>query len=93
MQIPLLIKTERPNPLMLFDVAQLYVLKQEIAEVGTEEQVADNVIGTGRYKFVEQVKEDHIDLAQTKITGAKFRLLRMYVSVLLQMKQPEPLPC
>lgn len=57
------IKTERPNPLMLFDVAQLYVLKQEIAEVGTEEQVADNVIGTGRYKFVEQVKEDHIDLA------------------------------
>ena len=57
------IKTERPNPLMLFDVAQLYVLKQEIAEVGTAEQVADNVIGTGRYKFVEQVKEDHIDLA------------------------------
>ena len=57
------IKTEKPNPLMLFDVAQLYVLKQEIAEVGTEEQVADNVIGTGRYKFVEQVKEDHIDLA------------------------------
>ena len=57
------IKTEKPNPLMLFNVAQLYVLKQEIAEVGTEEQVADNVIGTGRYKFVEQVKEDHIDLA------------------------------
>ena len=57
------IKTETPNPLMLFNVAQLYVLKQEIAEVGTEEQVADNVIGTGRYKFVEQVKEDHIDLA------------------------------
>ena len=27
------IKTERPNPLMLFNVAQLYVLKQEIAEV------------------------------------------------------------
>ena len=57
------IKTEKPNPIMLFDVAQLYVLKQEVAEAGTEEQVADNVIGTGRYKFVEQVKEDHIDLA------------------------------
>lgn len=57
------IKTTKPNPVMLFDVAQLYVLKQENAEVGTEEQVADNVVGTGRYKFVEQVKEDHIDLA------------------------------
>ena len=57
------IKTTTPNPVMLFDVAQLYVLKQENAEVGTEEQVADNIVGTGRYKFVEQVKEDHIDLA------------------------------
>ena len=50
------IKTERPNPLMLFDVAQLYVLKQEIAEVGTEEQVAHQAGGfrshiSGRRKW------------------------------------------
>lgn len=56
------ITTSTPNPLMLFHVSQLYVLKKENVEGKTEEEIAANVIGTGRYKFVEQVKEDHIDL-------------------------------
>lgn len=56
------IKTEKPNPLMLFNVAQIYILKKENVEGKTEEEIAANVVGTGRYKFVEQVKEDHIDM-------------------------------
>ncbi len=47
---------------MLFNVAQIYVLKQENVEGKTEEEISDVVIGTGRYKFVEQVKEDHLDM-------------------------------
>ena len=42
--------------------AVIYVLKQENVEGKTEEEISDVVIGTGRYKFVEQVKEDHLDL-------------------------------
>lgn len=56
------IKTTTINPLMLFDIAQLYVLKKENVEGKTEEEISDTVVGTGHYKFVEQVKEDHIDL-------------------------------
>ena len=56
------ITTDTPNPLMLFHVAQIYVLKQENVEGKTEEEISDVVVGTGRYKFVEQVKEDHLDL-------------------------------
>ena len=56
------ITTKTPNPLMLFNVAQIYVLKQENVEGKTEEEISDVVIGTGRYKFVEQVKEDHLDM-------------------------------
>ncbi|MBT9779097.1 ABC transporter substrate-binding protein [Clostridium sp. MCC353] len=56
------IKTNQLNPIMLFSVAQIYILKKENIEGKTEEEIAANVCGTGRYKFVEQVKEDHIDL-------------------------------
>lgn len=59
----IVITTKTTNPLMLFDVAQLYVLKRENVEGKTEEEISDVVDGTGRYKFVEQVKEDHLDLA------------------------------
>lgn len=55
-------KTNTLNPLMLFDLAQIYILKKENIEGKTEEEISANVVGTGRYKFVEQVKEDHIDL-------------------------------
>lgn len=56
------IKTSTPNPLMMFNIAQVYILKKENVEGKTEEEIAANVCGTGRYKFVEQVKEDHIDM-------------------------------
>lgn len=56
------VKTKRLNPLMLFNMAQIYVLEKENVEGKTEEEIAATVVGTGRYKFVEQVKEDHIDL-------------------------------
>ncbi len=58
----IVIKTGTNNPLMLFDISQIYVLKQENVEGKTEEEIASSVVGTGRYKFVEQVKEDHIDM-------------------------------
>lgn len=58
----IVITTQQPNPLMLFNVAQLYVLKKENVEGKTEEEISDVVVGTGRYKFVEQVKEDHLDI-------------------------------
>lgn len=75
------IKTNTTNPLMLFNVAQIYVLKKENIEGKTEEEIAANVCGTGRYKFVEQVKEDHIDLVaneeywgeQPAIKNVRFR--------------------
>lgn len=56
------IKLNQTNPIMLFNMAQIYILKKENIEGKTEEEIAANVCGTGRYKFVEQVKEDHIDL-------------------------------
>lgn len=56
------IKTSQPNPVMLFNIAQIYILKKENVEGKTEEEIASSVVGTGRYKFVEQVKEDHIDM-------------------------------
>ena len=56
------ITTKTPNPLMLFNAAQIYVLKKENVEGRTEEEISNVVVGTGRYKFVEQVKEDHLDL-------------------------------
>lgn len=56
------IKTKRLNPLMLFNMAQIYILEKENVAGKTEEEIAATVVGTGRYKFVEQVKEDHIDL-------------------------------
>ncbi|MCB7320357.1 ABC transporter substrate-binding protein [Lacrimispora sp. 210928-DFI.3.58] len=58
----IVITTDTINPLMLFDLAQIYILKQENVEGKTEEEIAAKVVGTGRYKFVEQVKEDHIDM-------------------------------
>lgn len=75
------VKTKDVYPLLLNDLSHIYILKKENIEGKTEEEIGDTVIGTGRYKFVEQVKEDHIDLVanpdhwsgEKPITNVRFR--------------------
>lgn len=49
-------------PLLLTDLAMVCIAKKENIEGKTEEEIGNTVIGTGRYKLVEHVKEDHIDM-------------------------------
>ena len=75
------VKTKGAYPVLLNDLSYIYILKKENIEGKTEEEIADVVVGTGRYKFVEQVKEDHIDLVanpdhwsgEKPITNVRFR--------------------
>ncbi len=75
------VKTKDVYPVLLNDLSNVYILKKENIEGKTEEEIADVVIGTGRYKFVEQVKEDHIDIVanpdhwsgEKPITNVRFR--------------------
>ncbi|MFA9422415.1 MAG: ABC transporter substrate-binding protein [Sedimentibacter sp.] len=75
------IKTNDVYPILLNDISNVYILKKENVVGKTEEEIGDVVIGTGRYKFVEQVKEDHIDLVanadhwsgEKPITNVRFR--------------------
>lgn len=77
----LVVKTNDVYPLLLSDLSNIYILKKENIEGKTEEEIAEVIIGTGRYKFVEQVKEDHIDLVanaehwsgEKPITNVRFR--------------------
>lgn len=50
------------DTIFLFELSNVYILKAENIVDKTEEEIADNPVGTGPYVFVEQVKEDHIDL-------------------------------
>ena len=75
------VKTKGAYPVLLNDLSYIYILKKENIEGKTEEEIADVVVGTGRYKFVEQGKEDHIDLVanpdhwsgEKPITNVRFR--------------------
>jgi peptide/nickel transport system substrate-binding protein len=49
-------------PLLLTDLAMVCISNKENIEGKTPEEVGSSVIGTGRYKLVEHVKEDHIDM-------------------------------
>ena len=49
-------------PLLLTDLAMVCISNKENIEGKTEEEIGNSVIGTGRYKLVEHVKEDHIDM-------------------------------
>ncbi len=49
-------------PLLLTDLAMVCIRNKENIEGKTPEEVGSSVIGTGRYKLVEHVKEDHIDM-------------------------------
>lgn len=49
-------------PLLLTDLAMVCISSKENIEGKTEEEIGNSVIGTGRYKLVEHVKEDHIDM-------------------------------
>ena len=49
-------------PLLLTDLAMVCISNKENIEGKTAEEIGNSVIGTGRYKLVEHVKEDHIDM-------------------------------
>lgn len=49
-------------PLLLTDLAMVCISNKENIEGKTEEEIGNSVIGTGRYKLVEHIKEDHIDM-------------------------------
>ncbi len=49
-------------PLLLTDLAMVCISNKENIEGKTPEEIGNSVIGTGRYKLVEHVKEDHIDM-------------------------------
>lgn len=76
-----IVKTNDVYPLLLSDLANVYILKKENVLGKSEEEISDVAVGTGRYKFVEQVKEDHIDLVanadhwsgEKPITNVRFR--------------------
>lgn len=54
--------TPFPYSLLLSDLKNVMIIDKEYTESMTDEEIALNPIGTGRYKFVEHVKEDHLDL-------------------------------
>ena len=49
------------QPLLLDDLMFVCIAKKEDIEGKTPQEIAENINGTGRYKFVEYVPEDHID--------------------------------
>ena len=52
-------------------ITYVNLLKQENVEGKTEEEISDVVIGTGRYKFVEQVKERMHSLVRAQLPFVK----------------------
>ncbi|WP_432401484.1 ABC transporter substrate-binding protein [Wukongibacter sp. M2B1] len=54
--------TPFPYSLLLSDLKNVMIIDKEYTEGMSDEEIALNPVGTGRYKFVEHVKEDHLDL-------------------------------
>ena len=55
------VHTTIPYPLLLDDLMFIVISNKEDTEGKTPEEIAANINGTGRYKFVEYIPEDHID--------------------------------
>ena len=55
------VHTTIPQPLLLDDLMFIVISNKDDIERKTPEEIAANINGTGRYKFVEYVPEDHID--------------------------------
>ena len=55
------VKTKMPYPLLLDDLMFVVITNKEDVEGKAPQEIAANINGTGRYKFVEWVPEDHID--------------------------------
>lgn len=73
--------TPFPYSLLLADLKNVMIIDKEYTEGMSPEQIALNPVGTGRYKFVEHIKEDHLDLVVNEnywgekpaITKVRFR--------------------
>lgn len=75
------VKTKIPYPLLLDDLMFVVITNKEDVEGKTPQEIAANINGTGRYKFVEWVPEDHIDFTvnenywgeQPEVKNVRFR--------------------
>ena len=56
------VKTKAPYAVLLLDMSEIYISDKEYFEKVGEEGISKQPVGTGPYKFVEWVKEDHITL-------------------------------
>jgi len=54
--------TKTSYPIFAADIRNVAILDKETCENLTDEEISLKPIGTGRYKLVEHIKEDHIDL-------------------------------
>ena len=79
------VKTKIPYPLLLDDLMFVVITNKEDVEGKTPQEIAANINGTGRYKFVEWVPEDHIDFTvnekmciRDSPADRRFVLLRLY---------------
>ena len=75
------VKTKMPYPLLLDDLMFVVITNKEDVEGKAPQEIAANINGTGRYKFVEWVPEDHIDFTvnenywgeQPEVKNVRFR--------------------
>ncbi len=56
------VKTFRPYAVLVLDMSNIYISDKEYFEEVGEEGILNHPVGTGPYKFVEWIKEDHITL-------------------------------
>ncbi len=71
------IKTHAPYAILVLDMADIYISSKKYFEKVGEEGVNKHPIGTGPYKFVEWIKEDHITMdANEDYWGPKPKIKR-----------------
>ena len=56
------IRTHAPYAILVLDMADIYISSKKHFEKVGEEGILKHPVGTGPYKFVEWIKEDHITL-------------------------------
>lgn len=52
--------TTRPNPIWLAQIAHLFIIPPEYTEEVGHDRFTEAPVGTGAFKFVEWVKDDHV---------------------------------
>ena len=72
------IRTHAPYAILVLDMADIYISSKKHFEKVGEEGILKHPVGTGPYKFVEWIKEDHITLdANENYWGPKPKIKRV----------------